>query len=279
VQECLGLGFTLLILLGPLLLLAFAVRRVARVQKAGEVVVRRWAKPVFVLSVLASFPIAVSLLYTIVVVRSATDVELAPWIRDAWKTYGWLTAFCWVAGLGAIWLFNGAEFKSAEQRKKTFWPLAKALLVLTGLWAGMFWALTSQFGLRLVKQAVSPDGRQCLRINAQSMLGDVWFPLECYDKRTVPLWSRFLGDVVVRNEEFGPNKDLRIVWSGDSGLAVVYYGEQPYAAYDFSKGMMLRESEAQGDWRHTSEQRRQNALAEFRKAVDEEIRAHGGPAP
>jgi hypothetical protein len=85
----------ILIAMAVLALLAWQAGR------KGSLTLRGWAAAVLALSALASFPLSI-ISSAYLAIMPVGGYELAPWIRQAWRAYGWAAGFLWFAGAPVV---------------------------------------------------------------------------------------------------------------------------------------------------------------------------------
>ena len=86
-------------------------------QRKGKMTLRWWVLPVFLISVILSFPMTLIWYGSEWMFESfGIGAEQTECFQTAWLTYGWCFLFTWIMGLLAILFFNGARFASVKIR-------------------------------------------------------------------------------------------------------------------------------------------------------------------
>ena len=281
-------GANMTILIVPILLALAVLAALAwQAGRKGTLTLRGWAAAVLALSALASFPLnVVSSVYLAVV--PVGGYELAPWIREAWKSHGWAAIFLWVVGGAAVLLLKGARFPSGRAAVKVVAATCAVMLPLTLIDASCFRVLKGFQEPLALAEAVSPDGRQ--RATAFRI---TWLDAACYVELEAnnphPLLSRkldaasFDGDSRVemkpgdRSYEDTLRRYSRLSWTQDGQAIVLWFADVPVVAYDLPCRAMLEASRFPGRGQ-TAEAREKDRLASFKEDVDRLVAEHGGPA-
>ena len=209
--------------------------------RKGNLVLRGWAAAVLAISALASFPLyVISSAYMAIV--PVGGCELAPWIREAWKAYGWAAAFLWVIGGAAALFLKGARFPSRRAAVKVVAVTCAVMLPLTLIDALFFQVLKHIQEPLALAEAVSPDGSR--RATAFRI---TWLDASCYVELEPsgphPLLSRkldvtsFDGDRRMQMETGDRYEDVlrrnsRLAWTRDGQAIVLWFADVPVVAYD-----------------------------------------------
>jgi hypothetical protein len=227
----------LLAILVPSLVL-YGVFRTIRLRGEGRLAVRRWAFLVFLGSIVLSCSAIVLIVLAGIVGRIAhSEAGPAPWILQAWVSYGWAFAFTWIVGLVIILRLRGVSFSDAGLRRRLLIGVALVMAPLSLVDVGACLAAGFMRGMvQEIAVAPSPDGRVRIRAYRQSWL-DVTFSLESESNVQYPVMTRWLAGAGAGEDGFSWDMGTaRLGWSNDSQVVALWIEGRPIVAYDFSVG-------------------------------------------
>jgi hypothetical protein len=245
-------------------------------RRKGALTLRWWAAPLFVFFLLLSFPVSVITFSYVMLVAVPADVQLAPWVTNLWRHWGWVYAFVWLPGLWLVLKWGGARFASLEARKLVLRRLAVVVAPLTIFDGACFLFMQQTATPQVLAEGVSPDGK--LRIIA--MRWD-WLPSSSYEilvMQNKPY--AFTATRLCRRGVYAVDPDFELAnsvirWSKNSNAVIIGTRDTPAFAHDFSKN---RSFFPKTDLSRFPEWHMGIALyrAEFQTFVEELMAQHGG---
>jgi hypothetical protein len=247
-------------------------------RRKGAITWRWWAMPLFLLFLLLSFPVSVVTFSYIVFVAIPADVQLAPWVTDTWRDWGWLYAFAWLAGLWLVLKWRGVQFTSPETRKLVLRRLAVVVLPLTLLDGACFFFLKDTSTPKILAQGVSPDGKlRILAVRSDWTLSSSYEILVMQNKPWAFTATRLTQRGVYAVEPYFELANSVILWSKDSQAVVFGTEDTPIFAHDFSQSRTYHPNTDLSEFPNWNVGIAFH-LNEFRATVQQLMEKHGGLA-
>ncbi|GEM_PF-3032243 len=247
-------------------------------RRKGAMTLRWWATPLFLLFLLLSFPVSVITFSYIRFVAIPADVQLAPWVTDTWRDWGWVYSFAWLAGLWLALKWRGVQFASPESRKFVLCRLAVVVLPLTLLDGACFLFMKDTAMPKILAHGVSPDGKlRILAIRSDWTLSRSYEILVMQNKPWAFTATRLSQRGVYAVEPYFELADSVIHWSKDSQAVAFGTEDTPIFAHDFSQSRTLHPNTDLSkfpNWDAGIALHR----AEFRGVVQQLMDKHGGHA-
>jgi hypothetical protein len=175
--------------------------------------------------------------------QPAYDIVLSPWIMAHFYPFAGIVLFAWFA---LIRLAYKVDFLRLDQRPGTrliYWfTVVLISLALIGYLG--FFAVNSNFNeLHPVDSSLSPDGHKRATILRSSWVEIIYdLVVESNDptppfSQHIPLLAHGAGSASFGNNE--PSQPPHIVWSNDSMIVSLWFGQSPQFAYDFSRDVVI----------------------------------------
>lgn len=247
-------------------------------RRKGLMTMRWWATPLFLVFLLLSFPVSVITFGYIWFVAIPADVQLAPWVTDTWRDWGWLYAFAWLAGLWLVLKWRGVQFTSPESRKLVLRRLAVVVLPLTLLDGACFLFMKDTSTPKILAQGVSPDGKlRILAIRSDWTLSQSYEILVMENRPWAFTATRLTQRGVYAVEPYFELANSVIIWSKDSQAVVFGTEDTPIFAHDFSQRRTFHPNTDLSEFPSWNEGIAFH-LGEFRAVVQQLMEKHGGNA-